>query len=127
MPSDLEQLSIFYLSFFFFFHDTATTEIYTLSLHDALPIWSSPTPPPPTSRRSTSSAPARTRSARPLTARRRRLAWCGPSTAILGPPDPPGQRRSGRLVSRLTQLAIHMPRRMTCGATPRRPSIPRGV
>src|SRR5689334_23661552 len=23
---------------FFFFHDTATTEIYTLSLHDALPI-----------------------------------------------------------------------------------------
>src|SRR2546425_12097507 len=35
---------IFYLytpppnSFFFFFNDTATTEIYTLSLHDALPI-----------------------------------------------------------------------------------------
>src|SRR2546430_5817552 len=29
------------LSFFFFFNDTATTEIYTLSLHDALPI-----PPP---------------------------------------------------------------------------------
>src|SRR2546430_13660837 len=28
--------SIFY---FFFFNDTATTEIYTLSLHDALPIW----------------------------------------------------------------------------------------
>src|SRR5256885_9874384 len=26
-------------SFFFFFNDTATTEIYTLSLHDALPIW----------------------------------------------------------------------------------------
>src|SRR5688572_31180874 len=26
-------------SFFFFFTDTATTEIYTLSLHDALPIW----------------------------------------------------------------------------------------
>src|SRR5438034_6433618 len=24
--------------FFFFFHDTATTKIYTLSLHDALPI-----------------------------------------------------------------------------------------
>src|SRR2546426_9844382 len=33
--------SIFLLlssSFFFFFNDTATTEIYTLSLHDALPI-----------------------------------------------------------------------------------------
>src|SRR5258706_15284391 len=27
-----------HLSFFFFFNDTATTEIYTLSLHDALPI-----------------------------------------------------------------------------------------
>src|SRR5688572_949034 len=27
-----------FLSFFFFFNDTATTEIYTLSLHDALPI-----------------------------------------------------------------------------------------
>src|SRR2546427_4853544 len=29
-------------SFFFFFNDTATTEIYTLSLHDALPISASP-------------------------------------------------------------------------------------
>src|SRR2546429_704951 len=28
----------FHFSFFFFFNDTATTEIYTLSLHDALPI-----------------------------------------------------------------------------------------
>src|SRR2546430_10573113 len=27
-----------YCFFFFFFNDTATTEIYTLSLHDALPI-----------------------------------------------------------------------------------------
>src|SRR3712207_7620721 len=27
-----------YFVFFFFFNDTATTEIYTLSLHDALPI-----------------------------------------------------------------------------------------
>src|SRR3712207_9218271 len=27
------------VSFFFFFNDTATTEIYTLSLHDALPIF----------------------------------------------------------------------------------------
>src|SRR2546430_9170208 len=27
------------LSIFFFFNDTATTEIYTLSLHDALPIF----------------------------------------------------------------------------------------
>src|SRR3712207_7063873 len=28
-----------YILFFFFFNDTATTEIYTLSLHDALPIY----------------------------------------------------------------------------------------
>src|SRR2546422_4809975 len=34
--SSLLRLSCFF--FFFFFNDTATTEIYTLSLHDALPI-----------------------------------------------------------------------------------------
>src|SRR5437899_9820091 len=32
-----------YLILFFFFHDHATTEIYTLSLHDALPISGSQT------------------------------------------------------------------------------------
>ena len=33
-------INIFFsFSFFFFFNDTATTEIYTLSLHDALPIY----------------------------------------------------------------------------------------
>src|SRR5471030_3503743 len=32
--------------FFFFFNDTATTEIYTLSLHDALPISASRTASP---------------------------------------------------------------------------------
>src|ERR1035437_10663066 len=37
-------MSVFHVSastlcFFFFFNDTATTEIYTLSLHDALPIY----------------------------------------------------------------------------------------
>src|ERR1041384_5816621 len=46
------------LCVFFFFNDTATTEIYTLSLHDALPIWvpgrrpsprGCPWPPPPPS------------------------------------------------------------------------------
>src|SRR6185295_16541522 len=35
------------ISFFFFFNDTATTEIYTLSLHDALPLLV-PRPPRPT-------------------------------------------------------------------------------
>src|SRR6266511_3586169 len=44
-------LAVFYI-FFFFFNDTATTEIYTLSLHDALPICSTTsatawTPPAP--------------------------------------------------------------------------------
>src|SRR2546422_6840010 len=33
------------LFFFFFFNDTATTEIYTLSLHDALPICRRPSLP----------------------------------------------------------------------------------
>src|SRR5476649_3042804 len=38
------QMSIYLLfACFFFFNDTATTEIYTLSLHDALPIcWRKP-------------------------------------------------------------------------------------
>src|SRR4029077_21265732 len=36
VPQSIRSLLIY--SFFFFFNDTATTEIYTLSLHDALPI-----------------------------------------------------------------------------------------
>src|SRR5437899_13104599 len=43
---------------FFFFNDTATTEIYTLSLHDALPILSYPStisPTPPVKRSQTTS------------------------------------------------------------------------
>src|SRR5690349_25119560 len=32
------RLLLFFIFSFFFFNDTATTEIYTLSLHDALPI-----------------------------------------------------------------------------------------
>src|SRR6478736_10322829 len=31
-------IHLIFFFFFFFFNDTATTEIYTLSLHDALPI-----------------------------------------------------------------------------------------
>src|SRR2546430_5269278 len=50
-------------SFFFFFNDTATTEIYTLSLHDALPIYPDrgPTHGVQGSRRGTAQ-PVRTRS-----------------------------------------------------------------
>src|SRR5260370_17614595 len=39
------------LSRYFFFNDTATTEIYTLSLHDALPISSGKAPPSTSMRR----------------------------------------------------------------------------
>src|SRR3712207_9472577 len=35
-------IMVILMLFFFFFNDTATTEIYTLSLHDALPILSRP-------------------------------------------------------------------------------------
>src|SRR6266568_907099 len=36
--TDFTSVAFVFYSFFFFFNDTATTEIYTLSLHDALPI-----------------------------------------------------------------------------------------
>src|SRR6266540_4923442 len=55
----------YYHCFFFFFNDTATTEIYTLSLHDALPICRPG--PPPTPRRAArcrSSTPADRKSTR---------------------------------------------------------------
>src|SRR2546429_1398471 len=48
MCYDMSSIVVFFLLFislvavfslFFFFNDTATTEIYTLSLHDALPIY----------------------------------------------------------------------------------------
>src|SRR5260370_42602018 len=45
-----------FLFLFFFFNDPATTEIYTLSLHDALPIW---VRPPTSSRPRVSSRPRR--------------------------------------------------------------------
>src|SRR3712207_8125992 len=49
---------------FFFFNDTATTEIYTLSLHDALPI-SHRRARPPTVDRARAGAPERRRLTRP--------------------------------------------------------------
>src|SRR3712207_7727014 len=44
---------------FFFFNDTATTEIYTLSLHDALPIWPGDPAGPRPARAQDGSRPAR--------------------------------------------------------------------
>src|ERR1044072_6844549 len=38
LQSHLKTSDVFFF-FFFFYNDTATTEIYTLSLHDALPIY----------------------------------------------------------------------------------------
>src|SRR2546422_5796906 len=49
--------------FFFFFNDTATTEIYTLSLHDALPI-SDPVCPRPASAQAAETRPRRSRQRR---------------------------------------------------------------
>src|SRR5256885_13718323 len=85
---------------FFFFNDTATTEIYTLSLHDALPI-SGPAPGRPRSWRlvprqrcpglvmkSTSAGNARDPS---FAITRGRRAWIAISAA---PPDP-GNRTVG--------------------------------
>src|SRR2546425_13274870 len=70
--------------FFFFFNDTATTEIYTLSLHDALPI--SPYPPP-----------ARRRAQRDLPRPRRVPRRCGARAG--------GTRRSEEHTSELQSLA----------------------
>src|SRR6266705_4339345 len=53
-------ISLFLFFFFFFFNDTATTEIYTLSLHDALPI----------------SPPLQVQERRPAPAPRRRSRKC---------------------------------------------------
>src|SRR3712207_7524816 len=64
------------LQFVFFFNDAATTEIYTLSLHDALPI--SPRAGGPSPRPRRGSAPARRR--RPARGRPRRR--CRPSGSV---------------------------------------------
>src|SRR3990170_7146262 len=63
---------VYLFCFFFFFNDTATTEIYTLSLHDALPICR------------TASAPSR-----------RRVQWCSCSRG------PSRRRRPDRKSTRL--------------------------
>src|SRR5260370_34680087 len=67
---------------FFFFNDTATTEIYTLSLHDALPI----------SARRHHAAPAHHARERPAGASRRQP----PDGAAAGPRDQKPARRAAR-------------------------------
>src|SRR5258705_9683455 len=66
----------FFSLFFFFFNDTATTEIYTLSLHDALPICSGTSARPPSRRRWSCSSPRATRPARrPSAPASRKQGW----------------------------------------------------
>src|SRR2546425_555662 len=67
-------------TFFFFFNDTATTEIYTLSLHDALPIWPSRAWKPS---RCSSCAPTTRWTCSPPSSRR-----CGPRTSPAPPRRP---------------------------------------
>src|SRR6267378_6535251 len=73
------------LRFFFFFNDTATTEIYTLSLHDALPI-----------SKASGSAGARAAAASPRPASRR-----SPPPRTRGPRD----RKSTRLNSSHVEIS----------------------
>src|SRR3712207_7300798 len=68
---------------FFFFNDTATTEIYTLSLHDALPISQRP---------GSAAVPAPPASAGPEPGRRRSAECRQPPRSARGP----GLRRPGR-------------------------------
>src|SRR5258705_10391334 len=74
------EFALWLLISFFFFNDTATTEIYTLSLHDALPI--SSRLPCPLSRGSTRSLPH---------------PWClgTPVEPDVGSPARPSARRNG--------------------------------
>src|SRR2546421_9184318 len=63
-------------SIFFFFNDTATTEIYTLSLHDALPIFLGRTRRSPRRLRPCAKR-RRARSVAPVRRRRRASRGCG--------------------------------------------------
>src|SRR3712207_9428834 len=87
-------LSMYRYHFFFFFNDTATTEIYTLSLHDALPISAA-------SPSTTTSAPAWKAFTRPAT-------WSSASTRsatqwakAASPRRPSGTTRSEEYTSEL--------------------------
>src|SRR3712207_9154905 len=81
--------------FFFFFNDTATTEIYTLSLHDALPISSTSGPPSGATRQSSS---PRTSSCRPSTAR--------PASHRLRPPTHAGRSEEHTSELQLRQYLV---------------------
>src|SRR5204862_7803898 len=77
-------ISNLYILFLFFSHPTAPTEIYTLSLHDALPIWRSASTSRPTcpqrsrTPRSCSSRWARRRGPTAARTRARSTPWRRP-------------------------------------------------
>src|SRR2546422_1856872 len=79
----------------FFFNDTATTEIYTLSLHDALPILAAPT-----------CAPCRRCSATPTSRRHRCTPTCRPPRSS-GCTDSSTRERSEEHTSEL-QSRLHL-------------------
>src|SRR3712207_8905102 len=70
-----------YVSIVFFFNDTATTEIYTLSLHDALPISTRPRRLRSTSARS-STAPTSSSTASRSTSAATTTSSSAPSSAV---------------------------------------------
>src|SRR2546427_9152361 len=83
------------MSIVFFFNDTATTEIYTLSLHDALPI-------SPHSRRCSRGARSASRShARPALSRR----WPMPQSPCESSAQCWRDRKSTRLNSSHSQIS----------------------
>src|SRR2546422_9409169 len=97
-PSLLWSLYLYIvLCFFFFFNDTATTEIYTLSLHDALPI--SDRHPPPRGRHLGGSAFGDGARRGAATRGRRRLPPVVPAVAdALGGATPRANRAAGGLL-----------------------------
>src|SRR6266545_6745836 len=73
---------LFFIYFFFFFNDTATTEIYTLSLHDALPILPTAWARSPTTTAWRSGAPSASAfSSRRSASRTSRSKWPGAASA----------------------------------------------
>src|SRR2546422_8066691 len=80
------------LFLFFFFNDTATTEIYTLSLHDALPICR---------RRVRASPGSRPRASRRRARRGLRHTACGPPPATIHGNAPRSEEHTSELQSRL--------------------------
>src|SRR2546425_9184785 len=87
------------LYIFFFFNDTATTEIYTLSLHDALPIR--------TCRRGHVRGPARGVRAAPCrrSAQGGAACACGSEAAVRRRPRDASEPRSEEHTSELQSLA----------------------